>query len=42
MSLLAHITGYETTTLVATFVLGALTGVLGMVATRWIQANRVR
>ena len=40
MSLLAHITGYETSTLVATFVLGLLTGVFGVIAARRIQTNR--
>lgn len=42
MSLLAHITGYETSTFFVTFVLGVLTGALGMLAARWIPLNRTR
>jgi hypothetical protein len=42
MFLMAHLTGYETTVLVATFVFGVLTGVFGTIASRWIQLNRPR
>ncbi len=42
MFTLAHITGYETSTILATFAFGVVVGVFGSYCVRFIRLHRIR